>query len=78
MKVTIKEGESQPTDCPNCEDKMGYAVTDYLKTHYTTYRNADGSFESGSYSDFQPVIHRGKTAVCANCNTKLPFWVERE
>ena len=78
MKLTIKEGEAQPFDCPKCEDKMGYGVSDYLKTHYATYRNADGSFESGSYSDFQPVIHRGKTAVCANCNTKLPFWVERE
>ncbi len=78
MKTTIKEGEAQPLDCPKCEDKMGYSVSEYMKTHYTTHRNADGTFWQGHYSDYQPTIHRGKTVVCANCSARLPFWVERE
>lgn len=78
MKLTIKEGHAQPMDCPRCKEKFGYATSDLIKTHYTTYRNADGSFDSGQYSDYQPTIHKGKTAVCCNCNEKLPFWVERE
>lgn len=78
MKPTIKEGEAQPIDCPNCKGKYGYSVSDYMKTHYTTHRNADGSFMSGQYSDYQPIITKGKTAVCANCTTKLPFWIERK
>jgi phage FluMu protein Com len=75
-KIVIKDGDKQPIECPKCKEMNGYQRSDYLKTHYTTIRNSDGSFEQGFYSDYQPLVNRNRSAYCPECITKLPFWVD--
>jgi ssDNA-binding Zn-finger/Zn-ribbon topoisomerase 1 len=71
-KTTISPGDPQPIDCPNCEDKHGYQITNYIKIHYTDVYNEDGTVNSGFYGEAGKVIWSGKTAQCVNCGTKLP------
>ncbi len=73
----IKMGDPQPLECPNCEDFYGYQVSDLMRTQYTTRFNPDGSPDGGFYSEYQPIIHEGKTAECQNCGSRLPFKVSR-
>ena len=72
-----KEGEPQPVECYICNEKRGYSFSDYMKTHYITDYNSDGSFELGSYSDYQPTINNGKTPYCMECQTRLKFKLDR-
>lgn len=74
----IELGQPQPLPCPVCKVKRGYQVSDLMRTHYTILYNPDGSQEEGMYSDYQPIIHYGKTARCIECHTRLPFKFKRE
>ena len=76
-KIIIELGDPQPLDCPKCKDKMGYRVVDYLKTHYDSFYNADGTSDGGMYSEYQPAINLGKRAYCNECLTSLPFTINR-
>jgi len=75
---SIRRGEPQPEPCPECNDFMGYQVSDYIKTHYTDVYNRNGFCNEGFYSDYQPIISRGKSAFCSNCLTRLPFKIKYE
>lgn len=74
---TIKPGEPQPVDCPKCKSPEGYQFSDYMKIHYDTIYNADGSHWGGVYSDGCKMVNVGLTAHCSNCGTKLPFKMDR-
>jgi len=74
--ITIHLGEKQPVPCEKC-GFMGYAISDHIKTHYTTTFKNNGDFDSGFYSDYQPYINKAKTPHCAECGSKLGFKVDR-
>ncbi|KKN63242.1 hypothetical protein LCGC14_0503600 [marine sediment metagenome] len=76
MKI-IELGDPQPMDCPSCGDKMGYKHSDYMKVHYETFYNSDGSEGGGSYSDFIRILNLGVIAICCECNARLPFKLNR-
>ena len=76
-QIIIKAGEPQPLDCEHCEDKFGYQVSDYLKTHYHTQYEESGKHCGAFYSDYQPLIHKGTSAYCINCASKLKFRIAK-
>lgn len=75
--VKIKLGDPQPEPCSKCGEKMGYQVSDYIKTHYTSIYNVHGESIGGFYSEHQPTINKGKTACCWNCQEELKFRIDR-
>ena len=76
--IQIKIGENQPIDCENCQNKQGYMYSDLMRTHYTTYHQADGLHDGGSYSESSRIINNGVTPYCTNCGSKLNFKLIRE
>jgi hypothetical protein len=76
--ISIKVGEGQPVDCPNCEKKNGYHYADYMKIHYTSFHSENGKLDSGAYTDSSTLLNAGKTAYCNQCLERLPFKLERE
>lgn len=75
--ITIKIGDPQPLDCPNCKSKEGYQQATLFRMHYTAFYNADGTYEGGQYNDGKQ-LHKGTTLYCLNCNTKLNFKIKKE
>jgi DNA-directed RNA polymerase subunit RPC12/RpoP len=75
-KIEISHGDPQPIDCPKCEDKGGYQVSDTIAIAYTDFFCADGTRDGGAYSDYQRIINEGRTAYCRNCGSKLGFKIK--
>jgi len=75
--ISIKRGDPQPLPCPNCESKMGYQVSDTIRTRYVEFYHEDGESDGGMYSDSQTLINEGVRAFCANCLGSLPFKMDK-
>jgi hypothetical protein len=75
--IKIKLGEPQPMPCHECGEKYGYQITENIKTTYSTFYDSDGEHTGGDYGGTMKRISGGIIAYCMNCNTKLPFTIQR-
>ena len=74
---TIKINDPQPVACIMCGGFYGYEYSDLYRLHYMSVHKASGEYERGDYSSGR-LIHKAKSAFCANCGAKLPFKLIRE
>ena len=75
-QISIKINEPQPLPCLHCKGYNGYQYSDSFRIKYTSIHLANGEYEGGEYND-DTLIHKAKTAYCANCGTVLPFTLDR-
>ena len=71
--IEIKASTPQPLDCPKCKGKFGYKLVQRIQKYVDLQFNEFGEDDGCVYSEMDKILSYKKRAICANCNSLLPF-----